>query len=370
MNHPKVPFFTSARFYASVVSTWVLNLKLFGLSLRSVCSPTMNCHGCPWSLNACPVGVLTYGSAIHVIPAMVLGSLLAVGIVTGRLVCSFVCPFGLFQDLLHKIPGPKRRMWRWLNWGRYLALFLLVFLLPWIFGIGTNSFITIGKPTIDKADNGLNVVVSAANPSTEPVADPTIELVYLAQDNGQELPTTYTTVHTGVTIPPGETVALPVVSVPNRLNIDGRSASLAARSPQAEIIQKVNPLTYYCKLCPVGTLEATLPALASNGGGSYGSNTTLRFVIAAFFVAAMWIFSRPFCRSFCPLGAIYSLTSRSALARIEVDDAKCTQCRACAKACPMDLDLPREVGGADCIACGDCMRACPQSGIRRRFGLR
>jgi polyferredoxin len=360
-----VPFFTSTRFYASLISTWILNLKVLGFSLRSFCGPAMNCHGCPWSLNACPIGVMAYGSAMHAIPAMVIGAILAVGIVFGRLVCSFVCPFGLLQDVLHRIPGPKLHMWRFFRWGRYLALIFLVFLLPWIFGFGIPGFITVDKPTIDKAEDGLKVVVTSANPGTEPVADPTIELVYIAKEGGQELPDTITTTHTGVSLAPGQTLALPAVIIPNLLS----TANLTARSPQAAIVPDIHPLTYYCKICPVGTLEATLPLLASSGVGSYGTSTTLKLSILLGFLIAMWFFSRPFCRSFCPLGAIYSLTNRFSLARIEADDSKCTQCKACARACPIELDLPREIGSADCIACGDCMRACPQSGIRRRFGL-
>ena len=32
---------------------------------------------------------------------------MAVGVVLGRFVCGFLCPFGLIQDLLHKIKTPK-----------------------------------------------------------------------------------------------------------------------------------------------------------------------------------------------------------------------------------------------------------------------
>ena len=29
------------------------------------------------------------------------------GVTLGRFICGFLCPFGWFQDLLHKIPGKK-----------------------------------------------------------------------------------------------------------------------------------------------------------------------------------------------------------------------------------------------------------------------
>lgn len=364
----KVPFFTSARFYASTISAAVLNLRPFGLSLRSVCGPAMNCHGCPWSLGACPVGVMTYGSAIHAFPAMVVGAVLAVGILAGRLVCSFACPFGLVQDLLHRIPGPKLRLWRGLEWGRYLALGLLVVALPWIFGVGVGGFLGIAKPVVNKSGEDVTVAVSVTNHGDAPVSDPTVEIVYRAHADRTELPERVSTVHSGVIIAPGATVELPAVTLPNRL----ADADLEVRSPQSAVEQSFGTLTYYCKLCPVGTLEATVPALAGSGGGlhGYSGDLWLRLGVAAAFLVAMWLFSRPFCRTFCPLGAIYGLTSRAAVARIEVDAAACTMCGSCAKVCPMELDLPRQIGGHGCIACGDCMKACPQHGIARKFGFR
>lgn len=362
----RVPFFTSARFWASTISAWVLNLRPFGVSLRSACGPAMNCHGCPWSTTACPVGVMTYSSAVHVFPAMLVGSILAIGILAGRLVCSFVCPFGLVQDLMHRIPGPKLRWWRPLRWGRYLALVLFVILLPWLFGFSVGGFLAPGKPAVNKDGEDITVVVAVENRGDAPVDDPVIELVYRAHAGG-ELPERLKQTHQGITVAPGQRVELPAMRLPNRL----AEANLEVRTPQATVEQSVPALAYYCRICPVGALEATLPALATGGGGgAWNADLWLRLTIAAIFVVGMWLWSRPFCRSFCPLGAIYSLTSRFALARIEADPAACTQCGACAQACPLGLDLPREIGGPDCIACGDCKRACPQMGIRRRFGMR
>ena len=56
------------------------------------------------------------------------------GVVLGRAVCGLLCPFGLVQDLLHKIPLKTitlpRRVDRALRWLKYLVLALLVILLP------------------------------------------------------------------------------------------------------------------------------------------------------------------------------------------------------------------------------------------------
>ena len=83
----------------------------------------------------------------------------------------------------------------------------------------------------------------------------------------------------------------------------------------------------------------------------------------------MVLSSRPFCRTLCPLGAIYGLVSRVSLARIEVDKNACDNCGACDNVCPVELDVTNEAGGAECIACGDCIAACTKGAIRWRFGL-
>ena len=51
------------------------------------------------------------------------------GVVLGRLVCGFLCPFGLLQDLLARVPLPKGKVPRWLDKPlRYLKYVILVLL--------------------------------------------------------------------------------------------------------------------------------------------------------------------------------------------------------------------------------------------------
>lgn len=362
----KPSFWTSSRFYASSISTALMNLKLFGFSLRGVCTPGMNCHGCPWATAACPVGVMAYGSAVHAFPALAVGLILAIGIVCGRLVCSFLCPFGLLQDLLHKIPSPKLRLPRWWRFGRYLALLLLVVSLPALLGFGWSGVLVVQAPRLDQADGGqLRVGVTLANHGTEPIAAPEVDLVWVAKSDGAELGRS-SHPFPDLVLAPGESRELPAILIPSRLG----EADLQARSPQSLAIPRA-PLTYYCAVCPVGALEATLPALAgSDAPAGYSAHTWIKLGILAVFLLLMVPASRPFCRGFCPLGAIYSLCSALAWWRVEVEASKCTQCGACSRACPVELDLPREIGSKDCIACGDCISACPGGGIRRRFGWR
>ena len=69
----------------------------------------------------------------YALSLLVLGFLMVVGGLGGRLVCGFLCPFGWFQDLLHRIPFPKKfstRRLRPLTWLKYGVLVVFVFLLP------------------------------------------------------------------------------------------------------------------------------------------------------------------------------------------------------------------------------------------------
>jgi polyferredoxin len=161
--------------------------------------------------------------------------------------------------------------------------------------------------------------------------------------------------------------ALPKVRIENRL----AEGNLVVTSPQSEVELSSPYQLYYCRLCPVGTLEAALPAYAQGGDGMYGlvSGGALRFGILIAFLVLMLMVSRPFCRTFCPAGAIYGLFCRISLSRITVEHSVCVHCRLCDRVCPVDLDVQQEAGGPECIACGDCIKVCPKSGIKRKFGI-
>lgn len=104
--------------------------KLSKESLKEICSPGLNCYSCPAASFACPIGALqTVGGATG-FSFYVTGSLLLMGLIFGRAVCGFLCPFGLLQDLLHKLPGPKLTLSRSLACLRYVLLAAFVIVLP------------------------------------------------------------------------------------------------------------------------------------------------------------------------------------------------------------------------------------------------
>ena len=84
--------------------------KIYTGKMKNVCVPGLNCYSCPGARGACPIGSLqaVIGSWNFKMAYYVVGFLIFVGALLGRLVCGFLCPFGLIQDLLNKIPFPKK----------------------------------------------------------------------------------------------------------------------------------------------------------------------------------------------------------------------------------------------------------------------
>lgn len=110
--------------------------KIFTGGTKAVCVPVLNCYSCPGALGACPIGSLqaAVGGMKHHFPFYVLGLLMLFGVTLGRLVCGLLCPFGLVQDLLHKIPVPKltvpKKVDRPARYVKYVILLVMVIILP------------------------------------------------------------------------------------------------------------------------------------------------------------------------------------------------------------------------------------------------
>lgn len=227
-----------------------------------------NCHSCPAAVTTCPIGAIqlfaAYGT--YHVSLYVLGFLTAIGSVGGRIVCGWVCPFGLLQDLLYKIPSPKLRIPVRAEYCKYFVLVVIVFALAW---------------------------------------------------------------------------------------------------------QTQEP--WFCKIiCPAGTLEAGIPLLLLNDD--------LRQLISWIFIVklsvlgiclcGMVVVKRVFCRTLCPLGAIYSLFNKYSLVQVAVDRKKCIKCDECFRACPVDLHVYREDHDPTaCIRCFRCVKCCPAGAVTIRTRL-
>ncbi len=267
------------RLTIQIVTTVILNGyaagfaggKLYAGDLKKVCVPVLNCYSCPGAVGSCPVGALQTLLGSHGrVPFYVLGTLMLFGILLGRAVCGFLCPFGLVQDLLGKITVKKlrvpKRIDRPARYVKYIVLVLLV-LIPVMSKVG------------------------------EPV---------------------------------------------------------------------------FCKyLCPAGTLEAGIPLMIADPALRVLRGVLFHWkiaLLAIILVSAVFI-PRCFCRYLCPLGAFYSFFQKFCFHQMEIRKDRCTGCRQCDDACPMALDVIKEIQTGECIGCGRCGGVCPEKAIGRGWRI-
>lgn len=113
-----------------------LSGKIYKGKLKNICVPGLNCYSCPGAVGSCPVGSLqaVLSSGRYKVSLYVLGFIGLFGLFFGRLICGFACPFGLVQDLLYKIPFPKKYKniygHKILKYLRFIILLVFVIVLP------------------------------------------------------------------------------------------------------------------------------------------------------------------------------------------------------------------------------------------------
>ena len=259
----------SALIYNADVKHW-FNGTISQTQLKKICVPGLNCYSCPGALSSCPLGSLQNTLASGKFPFFITGFFLLIGTLFGRLICSFLCPFGLFQELLFKIPTPKiyhtkklRPITRKLSLLKYVILAVMCIALP---------------------------------------------LAFYFKDG--------------------------------------------FASP------------FFCKwLCPEGTIFAGWPLVIFNESlrSAIGFLFSWKTILAIIFILWSVFMFRPFCRFFCPLGAIYSFFNKKAVFGIKVDSTKCTHCNACVNSCKMDT---LKINDRECIRCGECKSKCKFGAIK------
>jgi len=115
--------------------------------MKVLCSPGLNCYSCPASTTYCPIGAMqqllaairmTLDNGQFFFGFYVVGTIGILGSLVGRMVCGWACPFGLVQELLHKIPSKKFGVYRPLRFIKYVILALMVVILPlfWLNELG------------------------------------------------------------------------------------------------------------------------------------------------------------------------------------------------------------------------------------------
>ena len=145
-----------ARFrgYIQAASTLLTNIHLpnffkgtiYRGNAKTVCVPGLNCYSCPAASGACPIGAFqaVVGSSKFKFSYYITGFFILMGVLLGRFICGFLCPFGWFQELLHKIPCKKfsTKKLKPLRYVKYVILVVFVMLLPVVV---TNS-VGMGNP--------------------------------------------------------------------------------------------------------------------------------------------------------------------------------------------------------------------------------
>ena len=108
--------------------------KIYQGNVKTMCVPGLNCYSCPAATGACPIGAFqaVVGSSKFKFTYYITGFFILIGVMLGRFICGFLCPFGWFQDLLHKLPGKKLSTAKLkpLRYLKYIILAIFVILLP------------------------------------------------------------------------------------------------------------------------------------------------------------------------------------------------------------------------------------------------
>ncbi len=94
---------------------------------QDVCVPGLNCSYCPAAAAGCPLGAWQelWSAGLGRLPFYLAASFILAALLLGRLICGWLCPFGLLQELLYKLPLPKLAKGAWSRRLSYLKYFLL-----------------------------------------------------------------------------------------------------------------------------------------------------------------------------------------------------------------------------------------------------
>ncbi len=249
--------------------------------------------------------------------AIVFGMLIAAAVVLGRTFCGWLCPFGLYMDVLSRIRKAFGK--RHLNFKPQTTVKLRQF-----------SFIIIAAMIV------LSVIFGS-------------QAIF------------------GTQLIPGTNVGGP----------QGTEAGITGSINEPFCL--VCPARPLCSLVEVGlgTMNANYVFGIIQGPlalvGFYVSS--LNMVVLILVTALALAYRRFWCR-ICPLGALTALFStyrpfkHIALTKLQKNETACTKCGVCKRVCPTQVnEIYEQKGGdvtkADCILCMRCVEMCPEKGALR-----
>ena len=265
------------------------------------------CYSCPGAVGACPIGSVqnTLSGLSIKIPYYVLGLLIFFGALLGRAICGFLCPFGLLQDLLNRIP------------------------------IGRKVGSAKAAEAAEAADAGVAENVEAAEAA--------------GAGGRKERADTWTQVDRKLRKLKYVVLLVLVIVVP-----------MAVRLTPAFC-------KYVCPSGTLSGLLLALGD--SKLFAIIGSTFAWKVSVLTLVVVVSVLIYRPFCKYLCPLGAIYAPFNKVALLHMSCDKTSCVECGACAAVCGMGVDPSEDPNDLECIRCGQCVKACPAKALAYEFGV-
>ena len=85
-------------------------------------------------------------------------------------------------------------------------------------------------------------------------------------------------------------------------------------------------------------------------------------ILGATLLGSLFI-ERPWCKYFCPYGALLGVFNKFRIFKIKRSPSTCISCNKCTKACPMNIDVAKQgtITDLQCISCFECtsQRVCP-----------
>ena len=123
--------------------------------------------------------------------------------------------------------------------------------------------------------------------------------------------------------------------------------------------------TFFCKLCPSGSLFAAIPFRILYPELSYGFFFNVHVLTLAVLVFLFLLVGRFWCSYLCPFSPVLGSFNSISLVKIHRDLNKCTECGICLKGCPMNIQNLEDIGlSSDCIRCGLCIDNCPEDALQ------
>ncbi|MBP3722695.1 MAG: 4Fe-4S dicluster domain-containing protein, partial [Selenomonadaceae bacterium] len=91
-------------------------------------------------------------------------------------------------------------------------------------------------------------------------------------------------------------------------------------------------------------------------------------VLLTVIIGSVFIY-RFFCKTLCPLGALYGLLNKISVYRMYYDERGCVSCGACQSVCPMEINPAKDANSYECIRCGKCVDTCNANALRLSIDL-